>query len=105
MVCGSGLLVIISDVENSLPPLGDTKVSLFFVALFPGFIFHDNLDPERQFLILGLIFWLQANMIFIGVSIFSNKINNIISDDNFLIRVSYVIEICVYIFIAIWILK
>ena len=79
--------------------------TILYPAPFPGFIFHDNLDPEIQFLILGLIFWLQANMIFIGVSIFSNKINNMISDDNFLIRVSYVIEICVYIFIAIWILK
>ena len=91
--------------KGLLMNLLNPKVSLFFIALFPGFIFHDNLDPEIQFLILGLIFWVQANMIFVGVSIFSNKINNMISDDNFLIRVSYVIEICVYIFIAIWILK
>ena len=81
------------------------KVSLFFIALFPGFIFSDNLNLQLQFLILGLIFWFQANLIFIFVSMFSNKISNFISRKNILSRNSFIVEICIYIFIAIWILK
>ena len=81
------------------------KVSLFFIALFPGFIFSDNLNLQLQFLILGLIFWFQANLIFIFVSMFSNKISNLISRKNILSRNSFIVEICIYIFIAIWILK
>ena len=50
------------------------KVSLFFIALLPGFKFHDHMNVEIQFLILGLIFWVQATIIFILVSIFSSKL-------------------------------
>ena len=91
--------------KGLLMNLLNPKVSLFFIALFPGFIFSDNLSSHLQFLILGSIFWLQANLIFLSVSIFSNKIKNLISSQNLFSRNRFVIEICIYIFIAIWILK
>lgn len=91
--------------KGLLMNLLNPKVSLFFIALFPGFIFNDNLSSQLQFLILGLIFWLQANLIFFSVSIFSNKIKNLISSQNVFSRNRFVLEICIYIFIAIWILK
>jgi len=81
------------------------KVSIFFIALFPGFIFHDNLSSELQFLILGIIFWFQANLVFILVSIFSQKIKNFISSNKLFNNRKFIIEMCVYIFISIWILK
>ena len=81
------------------------KVSLFFIALFPGFIFHDNLSSELQFLILGLIFWFQANFIFITVSLFSNKLKIFTSSLVFLKKYVFLIEIFIYVFISIWILK
>ena len=81
------------------------KVSLFFVALFPGFIFHDNLSSQIQFLVLGLIFWIQANLIFIAVSVFSNKLKGCFLNKSFFSKNGFVIEICIYIFISIWILK
>jgi threonine/homoserine/homoserine lactone efflux protein len=81
------------------------KVSIFFIAFFPGFVFNKNLNVEFQFLILGLIFWFQANLIFIAVSIFSNKIKNLISSNNFFFRKKYIVEICIYVFIGLWILK
>ena len=81
------------------------KVSIFFIALFPGFIFHDNLSSELQFFILGIIFWFQASLVFILVSIFSQKIKNFISGKKFLNNGKFIIEMCVYIFISIWILK
>ena len=64
--------------KGLLMNLLNPKVSLFFIALFPGFIFNDNLSSQLQFLILGLIFWLQANLIFFFVSIFLKKIKNLI---------------------------
>ena len=91
--------------KGLLMNLLNPKVSIFFIALFPGFIFHDNLSSELQFLILGIIFWFQANLVFIIVSVFSQKIKNIISGKKFLNNGKFIIEMCVYIFISIWILK
>lgn len=90
--------------KGLLMNLLNPKVSLFFIALFPGFVFHDTLSAQIQFLILGLIFWFQANLIFIAVSIFSTKINSIVTGKSFLTRIGFLIEIGVYIFISIWIL-
>ena len=84
--------------------LVNPKVSLFF-ALFPNFIFHDTLNSEIQFFILGLIFWFQANFIFIGFSLFSSKIKDFLSTNNSLTNKRYLIEISVYVFFSIWILK
>ena len=90
--------------KGLLMNLLNPKVSLFFIALFPGFVFHDTLSSQIQFLILGLIFWFQANLIFIAVSIFSTKLNSMIAGKSFLSRIGFSIEISVYIFISIWIL-
>lgn len=90
--------------KGLLMNLLNPKVSLFFIALFPGFVFHDTLSSQIQFLILGLIFWFQANLIFIAVSIFSTKLNSMIAGKSFLSRIVFSIEISVYIFISIWIL-
>lgn len=51
------------------------KVTLFFMAFFPGFLFHDSWQPITQFFVLGGIFWLQATLIFLGVSYFSNQLS------------------------------
>ncbi|SVA14774.1 uncharacterized protein METZ01_LOCUS67628 [marine metagenome] len=91
--------------KGLLMNLLNPKVSIFFIALFPGFIFHDNLSSELQFLILGIIFWFQANLVFILVSIFSQKIKNFISSNKLFNNRKFIIEMCVYIFISIWILK
>jgi threonine/homoserine/homoserine lactone efflux protein len=91
--------------KGLLMNLINPKVSIFFIAFFPGFVFNENLNVEFQFLILGLIFWFQANLIFIAVSIFSNKIKNLISSNNFFFRKKYIVEICIYVFIGLWILK
>ena len=79
------------------------KVSIFFIALFPGFIFHEMLSNEIQFIILGFIFWLQATLIFISISIFSKKIKNLISTEKVKENKIKLIEALVYTFISIWI--
>jgi len=80
------------------------KVSIFFIALFPGFIFHDKLNIEIQFFILGLIFWFQANVIFILVSIFSSK-PSFLNRSYIIKSKTYILEILIYLFFALWVLK
>jgi threonine/homoserine/homoserine lactone efflux protein len=50
--------------KGLLMNLLNPKVSLFFIALFPGFIFNDNLSSQLQFLILGLIFLVSSKFDF-----------------------------------------
>ena len=54
-----------SFVTGLLMNLLNPKVSIFFIAFLPGFIFHNDLDVNIQFLILGFIFWLIATLIFL----------------------------------------
>ena len=80
------------------------KVSLFFIALFPGFIFSDYISIEVQFLVLGFIFWFTATVIFLTVVFISsrlkNKIQNLLESRN----VDY-IQSMIFFLIAIWIIK
>ena len=88
-------------VMNLLNP----KVSLFFIAFFPSFLFHSNLSNEIQFLILGGIFWIQATLVFILVSLFSSKLNSLSSCYSLISNNIYLLEIGVYIFIVYWIVS
>ena len=80
------------------------KVSLFFIALFPGFIFSDNISIEIQFLVLGLIFWSTATLIFLTVVFISSrikdKIQNLLDNKN----LKYV-QALVFLLVGIWIIK
>lgn len=50
------------------------KVFFFFIAYFPNFLFSDSISISFQFLILGIIFIMQALVVFFTVSLISNKI-------------------------------
>lgn len=50
------------------------KVSLFFLALFPGFLFTKHLSPLIQFFILGGIFMATSLIIFSGIALLSGRI-------------------------------
>ena len=80
------------------------KVSLFFIALFPGFIFSDKISIEIQFLVLGLIFWSTATLIFLIVVFISSrikdKIQNLLDNKN----LKYV-QSLVFLLVGIWIIK
>ena len=84
-------------VMNLLNP----KVGLFFIALFPGFLFHDQLSDQTQFFILGFIFWFQATMIFLIVSVYGPKLNFFKSQKSKF----YLVEILVYLVIIYWVIK
>ena len=80
------------------------KVSLFFIALFPGFLFSDSITIEIQFLILGIIFWFVATIIFLIVVFISSKFKENIQ--NFLKnRIIEYLQAIVFILVAIWIAK
>ena len=54
--------------------LSNPKVTLFFISFFPGFLFSEELSYELQFLILGLIFFIQALVIFLLVTMIVYKL-------------------------------
>ena len=56
-------------IMNVLNP----KVSIFFLAFFPGFLFSSSQSTILQFYILGILFMLQALLIFSMVSILSGS--------------------------------
>lgn len=50
------------------------KVILFFLAFFPQFISEETADPITQMLLLGLIFMIQAFLIFSCVAILADHL-------------------------------
>jgi len=52
------------------------KVSIFFLAFFPGFLYSSSQNTVIQFYVLGLIFMVQALLIFSVVSIISGQLSN-----------------------------
>ena len=84
-------------VMNLLNP----KVGLFFIALFPGFLFHDQLSDQTQFFILGFIFWFQATVIFLFVSVYGPKLNFFKSQKSKF----YLVEILIYLVVIYWVIK
>ena len=88
-------------IMNLLNP----KVGLFFIAFFPGFLFHSELSNQVQFLILGLIFWLQASIVFLLVSVFASKLNSFTKSNSYYNKYLFVIEALVYVFVIYWIVR
>lgn len=58
-------------IMNVLNP----KVGIFFLAFFPGFLWEPEGNTVAQFYILGLVFILQALIIFSVVAILADKIS------------------------------
>lgn len=57
------------------------KVLIFFIAYFPNFLFSNTINISNQFLLLGFVFIFQALLVFISVSIISNKLIKYIGVD------------------------
>nr|WP_299174478.1 LysE family translocator [uncultured Allomuricauda sp.] len=52
------------------------KVTIFFLAFFPGFLFSTTIHPVIQFYVLGLLFMLIAFVIFGTIAVLAGAISN-----------------------------
>lgn len=87
-------------IMNVLNP----KVSIFFLAFFPGFLFSDSISTVLQFYILGLLFMLVSLIIFSMIALLAGAISETIKNNN---KIGFYLkwtQIVVFIAIAIFIL-
>ncbi len=57
------------------------KVTIFFLAFFPGFLFSDDLGTVLQFYVLGFVFIGITMLVFGGISLLSGSISASISQN------------------------
>ena len=86
-------------IMNVLNP----KVSIFFLAFFPGFLFSQTLSTVKQFYVLGLLFMATSFIIFSGIAILAGFISNYLKTNKKIGVVLKWLQIVVFIGIAIFI--
>ncbi|MCF4102475.1 LysE family translocator [Gillisia sp. M10.2A] len=86
-------------IMNVLNP----KVTIFFLAFFPGFLWSDN-NTVFQFYMLGFLFMLQALFIFGTIALLAGKISNYLKGHSHFGLILKWVQIFVFIGIAIFIL-
>ncbi|UAM99426.1 LysE family translocator [Polaribacter litorisediminis] len=87
-------------IMNVLNP----KVSIFFLAFFPGFLFSDRISHVLQFYILGLIFMLVSLLIFSTIAILAGAISYKIKENAKIGWYLKWMQIVVFMLIAVFIL-
>ncbi len=81
------------------------KVSIFFLAFFPQFLFSDSLSTISQFFILGGTFMLVSLVIFALIAILAGKISESIKKN---LKIEFYLkwlQIVVFVIIALLIIK
>lgn len=87
-------------IMNVLNP----KVTLFFLALFPGFLFSDSLSDVLQFYVLGGLFILVSSVVFSSIALLSGSISEYIKQNANFGKAMKWLQIIVFIGIAIFIM-
>jgi len=87
-------------IMNVLNP----KVSIFFLALFPGFLFSQSMSTVNQFFILGFIFMAVSLVIFSLIAILAGSISNYLNQNSKVGIILKWLQIIVFIGIAVFIL-
>lgn len=64
-------------IMNVLNP----KVTIFFLAFFPGFLFSDSMNTIVQFYVLGLLFIFVSTLVFGGIALLSGTIAGFLNDN------------------------
>lgn len=87
-------------IMNVLNP----KVSIFFLAFFPGFLFSETMSTVVQFYVLGLLFMLVSFLIFGSIAVLSGMISEYITKHRKVGLFLKWMQIVVFVGIAIFIL-
>ncbi|MDO6597116.1 LysE family translocator [Oceanihabitans sp. 2_MG-2023] len=87
-------------IMNVLNP----KVSIFFLAFFPGFLFSDSMSTVIQFYVLGFLFMAVSLVIFSAIAILAGGISNYIKQSKNVGVVLKWLQIVVFVGIAIFVL-
>ena len=87
-------------IMNVLNP----KVTIFFLALFPGFLFTEKLSISLQFLILGALFIVVSFVVFSCIALLGGTISEKIKTSKKIGIWLQWIQILVFIGIAVFIL-
>jgi len=80
------------------------KVTIFFLAFFPAFLFSDTLSTVIQFYVLGGIFMITSFMVFLIIALLASQIQTYITKHKNSGVVFKWLQIVVFIGIAIFIL-
>lgn len=85
-------------IMNVLNP----KVTIFFLAFFPGFLFSDSLSTIIQFYVLGVLFIIVSSFVFCGIALLSGSISNFLTTNKRTGLVLKWLQITVFVGIAIF---
>lgn len=80
------------------------KVTIFFLAFFPAFLFSDSLNHVIQFYVLGLLFIMVSSLIFGAIAIMAGSISNYVSKTPKIAVFFKWLQIVVFIGIAVYLL-
>ena len=80
------------------------KVTIFFLAFFPGFLFSETMNTVWQFYVLGGIFMLVSFLLFSSIALLAGQIKNFTSKHQNSGLVLKWLQIIVFVGIAVFIL-
>lgn len=80
------------------------KVSIFFLALLPGFLFSSELSVTKQIYVLGFLFMFLAFSVFSLVAILSGSFSDYLKQHNFFENGIKWFKVLVFVGIAVYIL-
>jgi threonine/homoserine/homoserine lactone efflux protein len=87
-------------IMNVLNP----KVTIFFLAFFPGFLFSDVISTIVQFYILGCLFIIVSSLVFGAIAFLSGTIGTLIQKNEDIGVVLKWLQIVVFVGLAIYLL-
>lgn len=80
------------------------KVTIFFLAFFPGFLWEPQGNIIYQFYILGFLFMIQSFIIFSSIALIAGNVSNVLRTNSKAAIILKWLQIIVFIGIAVYVL-